>query len=127
MNTDLKRYLYNSVYSEIHGKAPLLSDVPEELLPNHKNKNQKIHQDRFRTLVSDKPSKTITSHISKDGHNAAVIVTAHQMSMSEHLISLVNENASGRLIKIIATPNHREINDELHATLAESEIHLLQY
>ena len=68
MNTDLKRYLYNSVYSEIHGKAPLLSDVPEELLPNHKNKNQKIHQDRFRTLVSDKPSKTITSHISKDGH-----------------------------------------------------------
>ncbi|MDG1541962.1 MAG: hypothetical protein P8Q39_03880 [Candidatus Thalassarchaeaceae archaeon] len=47
--------------------------------------------------------------------------------MSEHLISLVNENASGRLIKIIATPNHREINDELQTTLAESEIHLLQY
>ena len=56
-----------------------------------------------------------------------MIVTAHQMSISEHLISLVNENASGRLIKIIATPNHREINDELHATIAESEIHLLQY
>lgn len=66
-------------------------------------------------------------HVSKDGHNAAVIVTAHQMSMSEHLISLVNENASGRLIKIIATPKNREIDDKLHATLAESEIHLLQY
>jgi len=49
------------------------------------------------------------------------------MSMSEHLISLVNENASGRLIKIIATPKNREINDELHATLTKSEIHLLQY
>ena len=68
MDTDLKRYLYNSVYGEIHRKAPLLSDVPEKLLPNHRNKDKKIHQDRFRTLISDKPSKTITSHISKDGH-----------------------------------------------------------
>jgi|TARA_B110000881_G_C18544811_1_gene500586 hypothetical protein len=66
-------------------------------------------------------------HISKDGHNAAVIVTAHQMSMSENLISLVNDNASGRLIKIIATPNHREIDDELASLLKESEIYLLQY
>lgn len=56
-----------------------------------------------------------------------MVVTAHQMSMSEHLISLVNENASGRLIKIIATPNHREIDDDLLPLLVESEIHLLQY
>ena len=66
-------------------------------------------------------------HISKGGHNAAVVVTAHQMLMSENLISLVNENASGRLIKIIATPNHREIDDELHSLIEESEIHLLLY
>lgn len=56
-----------------------------------------------------------------------MVVTAHQMSMSEHLISLVNENASGRLIKIIATPSEREFDDELHSLLKESEIHLLLY
>ncbi len=56
-----------------------------------------------------------------------MVVTAHQMLMSENLISLVNENASGRLIKIIATPNHREIDDELHSLIEESEIHLLLY
>ena len=56
-----------------------------------------------------------------------MIVTAHQMSMSENLISLVNDNASGRLIKIIATPNHREIDDELASLLKESEIYLLLY
>jgi len=49
------------------------------------------------------------------------------MSMSEHLISLVNENSSGRLIKIIATPSQREFDDELHVLLKKSEIHLLQY
>lgn len=56
-----------------------------------------------------------------------MVVTAHQMSMSEHLISLVNENASGRLIKIIATPKGREFDDELHSHIKESEIHLLLY
>tara|TARA_B110000116_G_scaffold256676_1_gene256064 strand:- start:246 stop:395 length:150 start_codon:yes stop_codon:yes gene_type:complete len=49
------------------------------------------------------------------------------MSMSENLISLVNENASGRLIKIIATPNQREFDDGLASLLTESEIHLLLY
>ncbi|MCS5526497.1 MAG: hypothetical protein NZ774_01410 [Candidatus Poseidoniales archaeon] len=49
------------------------------------------------------------------------------MSISEHLISLVNENASGRLIKIIATPSKREFDDDLHSLLKESEINLLLY
>lgn len=66
-------------------------------------------------------------NISKNEHNAAVVITAHQMSMSQHLISLVNENASGRLIKIIATPKQREFDDELLSTLEESEINLLLY
>ena len=68
MDTDLKRYMYNSVYTQTHGKAPLLSNVPDLIKPAHANKNEKIHQDRFRTLNPNRPSKTITSHISKDGH-----------------------------------------------------------
>ena len=68
MDTDLKRYIYNSVYTQTHGKAPLLNNVPDLIKPAHANKNEKIHQDRFRTLNQNKPSKTITSHISKDGH-----------------------------------------------------------
>ena len=66
-------------------------------------------------------------HISGSGHDAAVLITAHQMTMSENLISLVNDNAAGRLIKIIATPNSREIESELIERLEKSSIHLLRY
>ncbi len=66
-------------------------------------------------------------YISHDGHDAAVLVTAHQMTMSEHLISLVDENASGRLVKIIATPEGREYDHELDERLANSNIHLIRY
>ena len=67
MDSDLKRYIYNSAFAEIKHKAALLSDYPDKLQPNHKSKKTS-HQDRFRTLVKNKPSNTITSHIAKDGH-----------------------------------------------------------
>ena len=68
MDSDLKRYIYNSVHTEVYGKPPLLDDYPDFLQPNHANKKQGVHKDRFRTLDPERPSKTITSHISKDGH-----------------------------------------------------------
>ncbi len=68
MNTDLRRYLFSSVFSKTMGRFPLLEDFPKKLLPEHKNKDAGIHKDRFRTLDPNKPSKTITSHIAKDGH-----------------------------------------------------------
>tara|TARA_B100000886_G_scaffold77595_1_gene50287 strand:- start:296 stop:1816 length:1521 start_codon:yes stop_codon:yes gene_type:complete len=68
MDCDLRRYLFNSVFTKVRGKAPLLTDYPDFLLPDHKNKNSGNHKDRFRTIDANKPSKTITSHISKDGH-----------------------------------------------------------
>ncbi len=68
MDCDLRRYLFNSVFTKVRGRAPLLTDYPDFLLPDHKNKKSGNHKDRFRTIDANKPSKTITSHISKDGH-----------------------------------------------------------
>jgi DNA (cytosine-5)-methyltransferase 1 len=72
MGSDIHRYLFASSFAKVNGRSPKLEDFPEKLLPAHKNvqdaiKNKKF-ADRFRVQLEDKPSKTITSHISKDGH-----------------------------------------------------------
>lgn len=72
--SDLHRYLFSSVYSELFGVSPKLADYPESLLPEHKNAtgaadgSRSIFNDRFRVQLANEPAKTITSHISKDGH-----------------------------------------------------------
>ena len=72
--SDLHRYLFSSVYSKIHGFSPKLCDYPESLLPDHKNAagaaegSKSLFNDRFRVQLAGEPAKTITSHISKDGH-----------------------------------------------------------
>jgi len=72
MDSDLTRYLFVSAYGKAKGQAPRLKHFPKELLPLHKNVDQKDpHQkfaDRFKVQVWNKPSSTVTCHISKDGH-----------------------------------------------------------
>jgi DNA (cytosine-5)-methyltransferase 1 len=72
MNSDLLRYLFVSSFAKVYQRSPKLEDFPAELLPAHKNVKQGVDSqkfaDRFRVQLWDKPSKTITSHISKDGH-----------------------------------------------------------
>jgi len=72
MDSDLARYLFVSAYGKAKGHAPRLKDFPRGLLPAHKNIDQSDPKqkfaDRFKVQVWNKPSSTITCHISKDGH-----------------------------------------------------------
>jgi DNA (cytosine-5)-methyltransferase 1 len=70
MESDLHRYFFVSCFAKVHKRSPKLEDFPKALLPNHENANDedKKFADRFRVQLWNHPSKTITSHISKDGH-----------------------------------------------------------
>ena len=68
MESDLYRYLYASAFAEKNNRSPLLAEFPAELVPAHKNASSGHFDDRFRVQVATKPSTTVTSHISKDGH-----------------------------------------------------------
>ena len=72
ISADLHRYLFASVFAKETKRSPLLEDFPKQLLPKHKNviaalKETKFN-DRFRVQMADRPSTTVVSHISKDGH-----------------------------------------------------------
>jgi len=72
MDSDLYRYFYAACFSKLNKRSPLLSEFPDELLPNHKNARKTNGHgnfaDRFRVQLSSKFATTIMSHISKDGH-----------------------------------------------------------
>ena len=72
MSQDLKRYEWWAKEARRTGKSPTLHDnVPPGLLPNHQNVHDDsplVFADRFKVQLADKPSGTVTSHISKDGH-----------------------------------------------------------
>lgn len=72
MRSDLHRYLFVSAYAAANEKSVHLSDFPKALLPAHQNVQEGVQNshfsDRFRVQIGGRPSTTITSHISKDGH-----------------------------------------------------------
>jgi DNA (cytosine-5)-methyltransferase 1 len=69
---DLHRYLFAACFSRVRSRPPHLRDFPRALLPAHRNVSRSLSDgafgDRFRVQIADRPSTTITSHISKDGH-----------------------------------------------------------
>lgn len=69
---DLHRYFFASIFARKHGRPPLLEDFPRALLPKHENVADALKEtkfnDRFRVQLAGRPSTTIVSHISKDGH-----------------------------------------------------------
>ncbi len=72
IRADLHRYFFAAVFASVNKRSPTLNDFPKELLPKHLNVQEAIDgskfNDRFRVQVSGKPSTTVVSHISKDGH-----------------------------------------------------------
>lgn len=72
MRSDLHRYLFVSAYAAANGRSAHLNEFPPAILPAHRNVQDGLQNnhfaDRFRAQVRDRPSTTITSHISKDGH-----------------------------------------------------------
>lgn len=73
MPKDLYRYFYAACYAKQHGRAPTLKNFPTDLLPDHISVNDAVRNggyfsDRFRVQIESRPSTTVVSHISKDGH-----------------------------------------------------------
>ena len=68
MREDLARYLFAALFGIVKDRSPQAMDFPVSLAPDHKNWFTGKFSDRYRVQVSNKPSSTITSHISKDGH-----------------------------------------------------------
>ena len=72
MKEDLVRYKWWSDAAKKLGRSPTLNDkMPKGIAPLHKNITKAgaaSFADRFKVQVADRPSGTITSHISKDGH-----------------------------------------------------------
>ena len=65
---DIWRYLFASSFAKATGRSPKSKNFPEILAPNHANWRTGKFSDRFRVQLGNRPSSTITSHISKDGH-----------------------------------------------------------
>ena len=68
MDSDIARHAYMLMFSAYHRRSPLLSEIPQDLLPAHKNVHSGKFADRFKSQMRSAPSKTITSHISKGSH-----------------------------------------------------------
>ena len=72
MASDLHRYLFTACFGRARGRSPNLRDFPKRLLPDHLSVADALDGgnfgDRFRVQLAGRPSTTITSHISKDGH-----------------------------------------------------------
>lgn len=74
ISKDLWRYFYAACFAQVRQKSPVLDDFPDFLLPAHENvghrnsEDDQMFADRFRVQVKHRPSTTVTSHISKDGH-----------------------------------------------------------
>ena len=65
---DLARYLFAAAFAHAFRRSPKTFHFPEALAPPHASWNTGKFADRFRVQLPARPSATVTSHLSKDGH-----------------------------------------------------------
>ena len=68
MASDLRRYLFASIFGRAQKKCAKKADYPAALAPSHESWEKNIFSDRFKVQLGSEAATTITSHISKDGH-----------------------------------------------------------
>lgn len=70
MEADLARYLFCATFAKVVKRSPIGTKeiYLDSLAPKHANWKSGKFADRFKVVLEGQPSKTITSHISKDGH-----------------------------------------------------------
>lgn len=69
MQSDLGRYMFCSAFASVHDdRSPGSDEFPWMLAPDHRSWGTGAFADRFRVQVRSRPSSTVTSHLSKDGH-----------------------------------------------------------
>jgi DNA (cytosine-5)-methyltransferase 1 len=70
MATDLVRYFYAACFGRANMRSPkgFADFAHPSLRPAHENWESGKFADRFKVQLPDRPSTTVTSHISKDGH-----------------------------------------------------------
>lgn len=68
MESDLGRYLFCAAFAQERGRSPTAENFPWQVAPDHQNWGTGAFSDRFRVQLRGRPSSTVTSHLSKDGH-----------------------------------------------------------
>ena len=66
---DLARYLYSVAFGHAFWRSPRTFHFPEALAPPHASWKTGHFPDRYRVQIPDRPSTTVMSHLSKDGHS----------------------------------------------------------
>ena len=123
MRSDLMRYFFWSQYAEFYGKSPTLSEVPHFLRPNHGNVTGDAtdlpFSDRFRVQIDSRPSRTIVSHIAKDGHYYIHYEPKQCRSLSVREAARLQTFPDNYFFEGAATDQYRQVGNAVPPYLAK--------